>query len=439
MLASVASLVKLMYSGVLFTKTVSKAKVIWKQSMHDKDALTLIQHGITEVISSNELTELLTANQPLHGKGRALRVKAGFDPTASDLHLGHTIVFNKLRQFQQLGHEVIFLIGDFTGMIGDPTGKNITRKQLTKEEVMQYALTYQEQVFKILDKAKTRVVFNSSWLNELGAEGIIRLAAKYTVARMIERDDFEKRYRGGEPIAIHEFLYPLMQGYDSVELQADIELGGTDQKFNLLVGRELQQRYGQKPQIVMTLPLLEGTDGVQKMSKSLGNYIGITESPQDIFGKIMSISDTLMWRYFDLLSFRPLAEIEQFRTDVLNGANPRDIKFILAEEIVARFHSQQDAIAAKAAFVAQFSHGVRPDDIVEVELAASNDGKLAITSALKTAGAVASVSEAQRLIKQGGLRMDEVRVEDDKQVISAGSAYVFQVGKRKFIKIKVVY
>ena len=331
-------------------------------------ALDLITRGTDEVIKLEDLEERLKS-------GKTLRVKVGFDPTAPDLHLGHTVIINKMRQFQDLGHTVIFLIGDFTGMIGDPTGKNVTRKPLTREDVEANAETYAQQVFKILDREKTEVRFNSEWINELGSEGMIRLAAKYTVARMLERDDFENRYKQGEPIAVHEFLYPLAQGYDSVCLEADVEMGGTDQKFNLLVGRHLQQQYGQKPQVIITLPLLEGLDGVQKMSKSLDNYVGITDAPDEMFGKLMSISDDLMWRYFDLLSFRPTAELDEFRARVADGENPRDIKFLLCEEIVERFHDRAAADAARETFIARFRQGEMPEDIPEQVIEAGERGR----------------------------------------------------------------
>ncbi len=370
------------------------------------------------------------------GEGRSLRIKAGFDPTAPDLHLGHTVLLNKLRQFQELGHEAIFLIGDFTGMIGDPTGKNVTRKPLSRDEVIQNAETYETQIFKILDPEKTLVMFNSSWMNKMDAADLIQLAAKHTVARMLERDDFSKRYSAGQPIAIHEFIYPLVQGYDSVALSADVELGGTDQKFNLLVGRQLQEAYGQKPQVVMTMPILEGLDGVQKMSKSLNNYIGIAESPDDMFGKLMSISDDLMWRYFDLLSFRSLGEIEQFRREVEQGRNPRDIKFELGRELVARFHSQGDADRAQQNFIAQFQKGALPQQIPEVRLSAAEEG-FPIANALRDAGLTASTSEAMRMIKQGAVRIDGERVEDPKLRLPARTSCVCQVGKRRFARLHI--
>jgi len=393
-------------------------------------ALELIRRGAEEILAGGELEERLK-------EGRPLRIKAGFDPTAPDLHLGHTVLINKLRQFQDLGHEVMFLIGDFTGMIGDPTGKNATRKPLTRDEVIENAQSYEAQIFKILDPAKTLVMFNSSWMGEMSAADLIQLAAKHTVARMLERDDFSKRYSGGQPIAIHEFLYPLVQGYDSVAMKADVELGGTDQKFNLLVGRELQKHYGQKPQVVLTMPILEGLDGVQKMSKSLNNYIGINEPPNEMFGKIMSISDELMWRYFELLSFRPLMEIEGFRQQIKDGANPRDIKFLLGEEIVARFHSGTEAIQAREAFVARFQKGALPDDIPEQVISVEGGG-LAIANILKEAGLTKSTSESIRMIKQGAVKLDGDRVEDGKRVMTAGSEHIYQVGKRRIAKVSLI-
>ncbi|MCM2678661.1 tyrosine--tRNA ligase [Echinimonas agarilytica] len=392
-------------------------------------ALAEIKRGAEEILVESELVEKLKL-------GRPLIVKLGADPTAPDIHLGHTVILNKMRQFQQLGHDVVFLIGDFTGMVGDPTGKNSTRPPLTKEQVLANAETYKQQVFKILDPAKTRVVFNSEWLADLGAEGMIRLAAKQTVARMLERDDFKKRYTGGQPIAIHEFMYPLLQGYDSVALEADIELGGTDQKFNLLMGRELQKDAGQKPQVVITMPLLEGLDGVKKMSKSAHNYIGVSEPADEMFGKIMSISDDLMWRYYQLLSFRPLADIGQLKADIEAGKNPRDVKIALAKEIIARFHDEDAANAAEQAFIARFQKGAIPDDIAEVTVAAT-DGGIAIANLLKEAGLVASTSEAMRMVKQGAVKQDGEKVEDTRAVINAGTEAVFQVGKRKFAKVTV--
>ena len=389
--------------------------------------LAELTRGADEILPEAELAARLK-------EGRPLRVKAGFDPTAPDLHLGHTVLLNKMRQFQEFGHEVIFLIGDFTGLIGDPTGKNMTRKPLSPEEIKANARTYEAQVFKILDPKKTRIDFNSRWTNELGAAGLVQLAAKHTVARMLERDDFSKRYAAGEPIAIHEFLYPLVQGYDSVALKADVELGGTDQKFNLLVGRQLQEHYGQKPQIVLTMPILEGLDGVQKMSKSLGNYIGINEPPNEMFGKLMSISDQLMWRYFELLSFRPLQEIEQFQRDVEEGANPRDIKFLLGQEIVARFHGAAAGRAAQDDFVARFQKGALPEDMPELDVKAPADG-IGIVELLKQAKLAASGSEASRLLEQGGVKVDGEKVADRSVKLKAGSVHVIQVGKRKFARV----
>ncbi|NRB70477.1 MAG: tyrosine--tRNA ligase [Xanthomonadales bacterium] len=394
-----------------------------------QEALDLIARGTDEIIKLEDLEARLSA-------GKTLRVKVGFDPTAPDLHLGHTVIINKMRQFQDLGHTVVFLIGDFTGMIGDPTGKNITRKPLTRDEVQANAETYAQQVFKILDREKTEIRFNSEWLNELGSEGMIRLAAKYTVARMLERDDFEKRYKGGEPIAVHEFLYPLAQGYDSVALEADVEMGGTDQKFNLLVGRHLQQQSGQKPQIIITLPLLEGLDGVQKMSKSLGNYVGITDAPDEMFGKLMSISDELMWRYFDLLSFRSNAELEALRARVAAGDNPRDIKFLLCEELVTRFHDAPAAERARENFIARFRGGAMPDEIPEKTLEAGSDG-IGIAAALSQCGLTSSNSEAFRMIKQGGVKIDGAKVSDRSLMLEPGFTGILQVGKRKFCKAHV--
>ncbi|MDP6950927.1 MAG: tyrosine--tRNA ligase [Arenicellales bacterium] len=400
-----------------------------KEKVDPRSALAEIQRGTEEILLETDLVERLEL-------GRPLRVKVGFDPTAPDLHLGHTVIINKMRQFQQLGHEVVFLIGDFTGMIGDPSGKNVTRPPLTAEEIESNATTYKAQVFRILDPEKTLVEFNSKWCSELGAEGIIRLASRHTVARMLERDDFSKRYKNGQPIAIHEFLYPLMQGYDSVALKTDVEMGGTDQKFNLLVGRELQKQYGQPSQVVITLPLLEGLDGVQKMSKSLGNTVGITDAPDDMFGKLMSISDELMWRYFELLSFKSLPEIEKLRESVDSGANPRDVKFELAREIVDRFHAAGDGSEAQQRFVERFSQGSVPDDLEEKALSSDGDG-LGIASAIKQAGLASSTSEAIRLIKQGAVRFDGERLEDPKTVLAAGTTGVLQVGKRRIAKVLV--
>ena len=369
-------------------------------------------------------------------QARPLRIKAGFDPTAPDLHLGHTVLLNKMRQLQDLGHHALFLIGDFTGMIGDPTGKNTTRPPLSREQVLANAQSYREQVFKVLDPDKTEVVFNSTWMDKFSAVDLIKLAATHTVAQMLERDDFSKRYKGNQPIAIHEFIYPLVQGYDSVALKADIELGGTDQKFNLLMGRELQKHFGQAPQCVLTMPLLEGLDGVNKMSKSLGNYVGITDTPQDMFGKLMSISDTLMWRYLELLSFRSLHEITGWRAEVAGGRNPRDIKVALAQEIVARFHSQPAAVAALAEFEARFQKGVLPNDMPECKVAAA-DGCIVVPQLLKQAGLVDSTSEAMRMILAGAVKLDGERVNDKADVVKAGRVVVAQVGKRKFARITV--
>ena len=393
------------------------------------DEVAQIKRGADEILVEAELVERLRA-------GRPLRVKAGFDPTAPDLHLGHTVLINKLRQFQELGHEVLFLIGDFTGMIGDPTGKNVTRKPLTRDDVLENAATYEHQIYKILDPEKTTVMFNSQWMGGMSAADLIQVAARHTVARMLERDDFNKRYTSKQPIAIHEFLYPLVQGYDSVAMKADVELGGTDQKFNLLVGRELQKHYGQKPQVIITMPILEGLDGVQKMSKSLNNYIGINEPPDEMFGKLMSVSDDLMWRYFELLSFRPMTEIEQLKQSIIDGANPRDIKFQLGQEIVARFHDQAAAGAAKAGFVARFQKGAMPEEMPEIALA-SDGGSLGVASLLKQAGLVDSTSEAFRMIKQGAVRIDGGRISDKGLTISAGNTHVFQVGKRRFARVSI--
>ena len=394
-----------------------------------EESLQLIKRGCDELLVEAELIEKLKA-------GRPLRVKAGFDPTAPDLHLGHTVLINKLRHFQELGHHVLFLIGDFTGMIGDPTGKNTTRPPLSREQILENASTYKEQVFKILDPEKTEVCFNSAWFDALGSSGMIKLAAHYTVARMLERDDFSKRYAGGQPIAVHEFLYPLCQGYDSVAMKADIELGGTDQKFNLLVGRELQKHYGQAPQCILTMPLLVGLDGVNKMSKSLGNYVGITEAPREMFGKLMSVSDELMWRYYELLSFLPESAIAQYKKEVAEGRNPRDIKVALAQEIIARFHSQGAAEDALADFEARFRQGAIPDDIPEMEFS-SESGGLALAQVLKLAGLLSSSSEALRMIGQGGVKVDGVKVDDKGLVLPRGSSVVVQVGKRKFARVTI--
>jgi tyrosyl-tRNA synthetase len=403
---------------------------VGKKVIEPSESLEHLKRGTAEVLLDSELAERLRS-------GRALRVKAGFDPTAPDLHLGHTVLINKLRQFQELGHEVLFLIGDFTGMIGDPTGKSATRPPLTRDEVLENAATYEEQIYKILEPEKTLVVFNSSWMGEMSAADLIGLAAKHTVARMLEREDFNQRYKGGQAIAVHEFLYPLIQGYDSVALKADVELGGTDQKFNLLVGRQLQEAYGQKPQVVLTMPILEGLDGVQKMSKSLGNYIGITDPPTEQFGKLMSISDELMWRYFELLSFRPAAEVDDFRRRIERGANPRDIKFLLAQEIVARFHSRGDAERAQAEFVARFQKGALPEDMPEKTLQSGGAG-LSISAALKAADLTQSTSEARRMVQQGAVRIDGERVGDVDLELPAGASHVIQVGKRRFARISIV-
>ena len=393
-------------------------------------ALAEIKRGAEEILIEDELVEKLKS-------GKKLKIKAGFDPTAPDLHLGHTVLINKMKTFQDLGHEVIFLIGDFTGMIGDPTGKNVTRKPLTREDVLANAETYKEQVFKILDPAKTTVAFNSSWMENLGAAGMIKLAANQTVARMLERDDFKKRYGNGQPIAIHEFLYPLVQGWDSVALESDVELGGTDQRFNLLMGRELQKVEGQKPQTVLMMPLLEGTDGVQKMSKSLGNYIGITDAPNDMFGKIMSISDVLMWRYYDLLSALSIEEIAAQKERVEQGTNPRDIKIELAKELIARFHSEADAQGAHDDFIQRFQKKALPDEIPELTITIAEDTIL-IANLLKEANLVVSTSEAMRMIKQGAVKLNgEDKITDTKLEIAKGTTAIYQVGKRKFANITV--
>jgi len=402
----------------------------WKNSVTSIDRqLQELVRGSDEVLPENGLEAKLK-------QGRPLIVKAGFDPTAPDLHIGHTVLINKMRQFQEFGHEVVFLIGDFSGMIGDPSGKNATRPPLSAEEIKANAETYEAQIYKILDEETTRIDFNSRWMGAMDAAGLVKLASHHTVARMLERDDFNKRYTGGQPISIHEFLYPIVQGYDSVALKADVELGGTDQKFNLLVGRQLQQDYGQEPQIVLTMPLLEGLDGVQKMSKSLGNYIGITDAPGDMFGKLMSVSDDLMWRYFELLSFRTLDDIAGLRRRVEEGLNPRDAKFELGLELVERFHDASAATAAKEEFISRFQQGAMPEDMPELSLA-SKDGRLGIAHLLKEAGLVSSTSEAFRMIKQGAVRIDGVRVEDRGLEIDAGSTGIYQVGKRKFSRISL--
>ncbi|RLJ18056.1 tyrosine--tRNA ligase [bacterium endosymbiont of Escarpia laminata] len=390
-------------------------------------ALEIIRRGTDEILPQDELVKKLA-------KGKPLRVKAGFDPTAPDLHVGHTVLVNKLRQFQELGHEVLFLIGDFTAMIGDPTGKSATRPALSREQVMENAQSYEHQIFKILDPEKTTIVFNSSWMGEMSAAEMIQLAGKHTVARMLERDDFHKRYTSGQPISIHEFLYPLVQGYDSVALKSDVELGGTDQKFNLLVGRELQKQYGQEPQSIVTMPILEGLDGVQKMSKSLGNYIGITDAPEDMFGKIMSVSDELMWRYLELLSFRPMSEIDGWKREIEQGLNPRDVKVRLAEELVERFHSRSDADRAHQAFVSRFRKGQMPDEMPEPVLQTGGED-MPIANLLKEAGLVKSTSEAMRMIKQGAVRIDGERISDKSIKVEAGSVQVYQVGKRRFARV----
>ena len=391
--------------------------------MEIESQLALIKRGADELLIEPELVEKLKS-------GRPLRIKAGFDPTAADLHLGHTVLINKLRHFQDLGHHVMFLIGDFTGMIGDPTGKNATRPPLTREQILVNAQTYREQVFRILDPEKTEVCFNSTWFDPLGASGMIKLAAQHTVARMLERDDFAKRYEAKQPIAIHEFLYPICQGYDSVAMKADVELGGTDQKFNLLVGRELQKRYGQSPQCVLMMPLLEGLDGANKMSKSLGNYIGITESPQEIFGKLMSVSDTLMWRYFSLLSFLGNDEIARLKNEVDGGRNPRDAKVMLAQEIVTRFHSSKDAAMALADFEARFQKGILPENMPEINVSAGS-----IAQVLKASGLTQSTSDALRMIEGGGVRLNGEKVSDRNLILPIGESVVLQVGKRKFARV----
>lgn len=397
--------------------------MIMSQSL--ETTLAELKRGVEDIYSENDLIEKLKENRPL-------RIKLGADPTAPDIHLGHTVVLNKLRQFQNLGHEVMFLIGDFTATVGDPSGKNTTRPPLSREDVLKNAETYKEQIFKILDPQKTKIVFNSEWLGELGTVGMIRLASNYTVARMLERDDFKKRFANQQPIAIHEFVYPLLQGYDSVHLQADVELGGTDQTFNLLIGRELQKSAGQKPQVAMTLPLLVGLDGEKKMSKSLGNYIGVTEAPNEMFGKIMSISDELMWDWYNLLSFRPLVEIEQLKTEVASGKNPRDVKILLAKEIIARFHDEAAAAAAEQEFINRFQKGAMPDEMPEFTF----EGELGLATLLKEAGLVTSTSEAIRAAQQGGVKINGEKVDDVKRNAEKGTA-VYQVGKRKFARITI--
>lgn len=400
-----------------------------------REALAVTQRGCDELLPEGDWVKKLARSE---ATGVPLRIKLGLDPTAPDIHLGHTVVLNKLRQLQDLGHNVIFLIGDFTSLIGDPSGRNTTRPPLTPEQVKVNAETYYKQASLVLDAERTEIRYNSEWCDALGARGMIQLASRYTVARMMERDDFTKRFKANTPISVHEFLYPLMQGYDSVAMQADIELGGTDQKFNLLMGRMLQEQHGQKPQCVIMMPLLEGLDGVNKMSKSLGNYIGISEAANDIFGKVMSVSDTLMWRYYELLSLRPLAEIEQFKADIAAGRNPRDVKVLLAQELVARFHSQAAAEAALADFEARFKQNAIPDDLPEVTVQTGEGGVLAIGSVLKEAGLVASTSEAMRMIDGGGVKADGEKIEDKKLQLAAGATLVLQVGKRKFAKVTLV-
>ena len=395
--------------------------------MTQSDVLDVLRRGADEILLEQDLVRKLE-------RGKPLRVKAGFDPTAPDLHLGHTVLLNKMRQFQDLGHHVMFLIGDFTGMIGDPTGRNVTRPPLTPEQIAQNAETYRAQVYKVLDESRTEVMFNSTWCSQLGAEGVVKLAGTYTVARMLERDDFAKRFAEQRPISIHEFLYPLMQGYDSVAMKADVEMGGTDQKFNLLVGRELQKHFGQEPQVILTMPLLEGLDGVNKMSKSLGNYVGIADAPADMFGKLMSVSDTLMWRYIELLSFASLAEISGWKREIEQGGNPRDVKVRFAQEIVTRFHDAAAARRALEDFESRFRHGGVPDDLEEQAIDAPAEG-LAIAQVLKAAGVCPSTSEALRMIDQGGVKLDGEKVADKALKLAAGATYVLQVGKRKFARV----
>ena len=392
-----------------------------------EDAMQQIKRGTDEILVESELRTKLS-------RGKPLNIKAGFDPTAPDLHLGHTVLINKMRQFQELGHHVMFLIGDFTGMIGDPTGKSVTRPALTSEEIQENAKSYKEQVFKILDPDLTEICFNSTWHGKMTSADMIKLASRHTVARMLERDDFSKRFKGNQPISIHEFLYPLVQGYDSVAMKADVELGGTDQKFNLLVGRELQRSDGFEPQITLTMPILEGLDGVQKMSKSLKNYIGVNDAPNDMFGKLMSISDVLMWRYFELLSFRPMSEIEGFKQDIEKGKNPRDVKFLLAEEIIARFHDAGSATRAREDFIARFAKGATPDEMPEITI---EDGPIGVAAMLKQAGLTTSTSDSFRMIQQGAVKLDGVKVEDKAMKVSVGVVIVAQVGKRKFARISV--
>jgi tyrosyl-tRNA synthetase len=392
-----------------------------------EDAMVQIKRGADEVLVESELSVKLS-------RGKPLNIKAGFDPTAPDLHLGHTVLINKMRQFQKLGHHVKFLIGDFTGMIGDPTGKSVTRPALTSEEIQENARSYKDQVFKILDPDLTEICFNSTWHGKMTSADMIKLASRHTVARMLERDDFSKRFKGNLPISIHEFLYPLVQGYDSVVMKADVELGGTDQKFNLLVGRELQRSDGFEPQVILTMPILEGLDGVQKMSKSLKNYIGVNDAPNDMFGKLMSISDDLMWRYFELLSFRPVSEIDGFKKDIENGKNPRDVKFLLGEEIIARFHDVASATQAREDFIARFAKGATPDEMPEITI---EGGAIGVAAMLKQAGLTTSTSDSFRMIQQGAVKLDGVKVEDKGMEVSAGVVVVAQVGKRKFARISV--
>ena len=396
----------------------------------EKDAMELFKRGCDEILLEGELQAKLQ-------RGKPLRIKAGFDPTAPDLHLGHTVLINKMRQFQEQGHHIMFLIGDFTGMIGDPSGKSATRPALTPEQISENAESYQKQVFKILDPDTTEICFNSSWHGPRSSADMIRLASRHTVARMLERDDFARRYRNNQPISIHEFLYPLVQGWDSVEMKADVELGGTDQKFNLLVGRELMKAEGMEPQVILTMPILEGLDGVQKMSKSLGNYIGIEDAPNDMFGKIMSVSDVLMWRYFELLSFRPMTEIEQFQRDIAAGSNPRDIKFLLAEEIISRFHNAAAAEAAKQDFITRFTRGALPDDMPEIEIELDQD-VIGIAALLKLSGLTEGTSDSFRMIKQGAVKLDGEKVSDRGLELTRGSVVVAQVGKRKFKRITLI-
>ena len=396
----------------------------------EKDAMELFKRGCDEILLEGELQAKLQ-------RGKPLRIKAGFDPTAPDLHLGHTVLINKMRQFQEQGHHIMFLIGDFTGMIGDPSGKSATRPALTPEQISENAESYQKQVFKILDSGTTEICFNSSWHGPRSSADMIRLASRHTVARMLERDDFARRYRNNQPISIHEFLYPLVQGWDSVEMKADVELGGTDQKFNLLVGRELMKAEGMEPQVILTMPILEGLDGVQKMSKSLGNYIGIEDAPNDMFGKIMSVSDVLMWRYFELLSFRPMTEIEQFQRDIAAGSNPRDIKFLLAEEIISRFHNAAAAEAAKQDFITRFTRGALPDDMPEIEIELDQD-VIGIAVLLKLSGLTEGTSDSFRMIKQGAVKLDGEKVSDRGLELTRGSVVVAQVGKRKFKRITLI-